>query len=581
MPTDLLLALPIGLLGGALLFAAFARPERRRLAVASLAAVLALVAAQQGSHALRGYRSDLWMYLTMAARVAEGESLFERDPFWLEPPANRNHSLVWLGLGGVERATGTPALSFVPLLAVLNGLLLTVAAWRLAAAAFCDRRLRVLAVALFWAGFHQEWGALPLNRSAGFGCALLATALALDLRGGARAPLALAASIAAAFYLHLFGGVLALGGAALAILARVRGREPLPARGLALGLGVGVAVALPWLWLARPPEAALVAEHVSGPGMVEVLGLRAFHPAALRHYVSPVLLACAALALLPGVRAGLSGALRPAGRSLAWIAPLAVAAVLWTPLYHLATALFSGWMPPRSAALALLWIPGTAALAAAAGGSGPRLARPAAALLCIAVFWVGGARVVRDYRGADLYYPFTPAARDEARTLRGLLHGQKYASTAYLAYGLVPFTRGRPVAVPPGHGSHYHPFGEQARLVDRTLATDAPACWARLAAAHPDLRYLVTPAADDTVEGRLWRTEVAERGPAEVRATLEARGAAKRIRTGRHFAVDELRLEAFTGDASACAPAAVAAGPAENHPGRDRSGWGGVSEEER
>jgi len=538
---DLLVALPIGLLGSAVLVHALSRPDDRvgRGVFFALAGVLALVVAAQLGGGLRGYRSDLWMYLTMAGRIAEGEWLFDVDPYGLQPPSIRTQSLV-------------------PVAAALSIVFLTAAAWRLASVASDRRRVRWLALLCFGLGLHQEWAALALNRNVALGFVLLATARALDFRGRPRDVVALAACVAAAFYTHLFGGCLAAGGAVLASAARLVRRAPLHLPALAAAGAGALLLAAPWLLLALPPDAPLVVEHQRGPGQFDLGGLRALQPLPLYHFLSPALALAAAAALW--VRRRL--ALRAEAATLSWLAPAAVGALLFAPpLYHLLSGLFGGWMVPRLLTITFLWLPAAAALDALTREDRPRGGRALAALLAFALFWAGGARVVRDFREPALYAPFTAEARAEARGLREMLQRQHYLSSAYLAYGLAPFTLGHPLAVPPGHGSQYHPFGERSRDVHATFAASAPACWARLFARYPGQRYLVTPAPGATSERAVWRAEVPDRSPEEVRRSLEEVGAARRVFEGAHFVVDVLDPAALRADPADCtAPPSAPAG---------------------
>jgi hypothetical protein len=548
---DLLLALPIGLLGGlAAGFALFAGPDAGAARVRLLfAALLALAVTAQFSPAFTGYHADLWMYLTAAGRIADGEWLFDREPFWLEAPDAPSHSILWMGLGLLERATGVSALGGARVVGLLSAAFLCAAAHALARAAFAGPRARWCALFAFLAALAPAWSTLALNRNVALGFVVLAAWRALVFAGRGRDVAWLAVCAALAFYLHAFAGVLALAAVALATVARVRGGEPVHTAALAGALAATLVLALPALLLAWPEAGrAIESAHLRGPGQVELLGLRAFDPAALLHLLSPPVVALAVLGALPRIRAGLT----PAARRLAWLGPLAVCALLFTPLYHLVSGVFGGWMAPRLVELSFLWLPAGAALCAAGDPGAPRAARVLAALLAGAVFWMGGARVVRDFRQEDLYFAFDAAAREEARGLRDLLDHRMYVSSATLAYGLAPFTRGHPLAVPPGHASPHHPFAERRRHAHRALASSSRDCWLALAERYPDLAFLVTPAPGAGSEERLWHSEIPGRDPAAVRRALRSWDALETVHEGDHYTVDALHLDGLPGDPRRC-----------------------------
>ncbi|MEE9607791.1 MAG: hypothetical protein V3U03_08625, partial [Myxococcota bacterium] len=171
---DLLYAAPaalVGLLGGWALDRARARAPARSGAVAAAlaAAMLALALAAQFSFAFHGYVSDLWLYLTVAERVADGAQVLDREPFWLEPPGSAMRSVQWIGLGLAERAVGLPTYTGARIIGLASLAFLAAVAWWLARDAFDAPAARSLALVCFVAGLQQEWAALALNRNVAFG----------------------------------------------------------------------------------------------------------------------------------------------------------------------------------------------------------------------------------------------------------------------------------------------------------------------------------------------------------------------------------------------------------------------------
>ncbi len=552
MAVDLAIALPFGILAALVWALARRRGDGAARKAAALLAggMLLLVATDQLGARFDGYVSDLWLYLTIADRVAEGLWLFDREPFGLEPPGAPLHSIQWLAVGLLQRATGLPGYAAARILGLLAIGLLSGAAWLLARRAFATSSVRWLALILFWASLQQSWPVLALNRNLALGCVLLAIGQALDFRGSRRDEALLAASVAGAFALHVFAGVLAGAAVALAGLARAWHGEPLPLRRLAAALGMGGLLAAPWLALGWPAGGGPLAEaHLGGPGQLSLGGLRVFHPGELLHQTSPAVLLLAAFGLRRAVRGHLPAPIA----TLVWMGPVAVAVLLAPPLYHLATSVTGGWMLPRALVLALLWIPATATLASAAASHAPLRARAAAALGIGLVFWLAGARVVRDFRHPELHHPVSAEARREARSLRALLHGQRFLSTPHLAYGLTPWTGGLPLAVPPGHASPVHPVAERARESLAVLAAASPACWKAFLTRHPDVAFLVTPAAGAAVEERLWRGDLAQPSGQELRARLASWRVGEPVFEGRHFVVDALRPEALAAADGPCA----------------------------
>jgi len=555
MAADLLWALPLGLAGGLLAFRGFGARGGSLARGGAVAAMLALVLAAGFTPAFDGYRSDLWVYLTVVERVAAGDWLLHREPFWLEPPGGPHHSLNWLLLGLVTRATGVEPRLLVLGLRLVSLALLAGAAWHLAGRAFDDRRARLLAVVLFFGAIPQLWTEIGLNRTFSLAYVLFATSWALGMRGTPRAgrdAAVLAAALALAFLTHFFGGLLALGGVGLAASARALRTPwegPPPWGPLALGGVAGVALASPWIALYLGKGDLEIAEaYLLGPGQVRALGLRWLHPAQLLREISPPVWALLATGLAWGAA---RRHMAPAARTLCALGAAAVALALLTPLYHLWSERLGGWLALRLLALAFAWIPAAAALRALLAGR--RSARAAAALLLVAVYGLGAARVVRDLRKEHLYFELAPAARAEARVLRPLLRDRVYLSEADLAYGLAAPTLGHPLPVPTGRASPFHDFPARERAVRAALRENSPACWARLLARHPRVELLVLPASgeDARVERALFREGAFGREPQDVREALAEVARLDPVHRGRHYAVDRVHL-AGGADPSAC-----------------------------
>src|SRR5262249_19083962 len=152
-----------------------------------------------------GYDSDLWTYLIMVERTAEGQSMLEVDPFTLAPPPLPAVSTLWLALGYLRGSFGLPLEWITRALTAASAILLTVAAGRLA------RRVlpvghRFAAVVLFWLSL-ESWADIGLGRT-------LALAFVLYSTEAALAPeprrFAIGGALGAAFHIHLFGGVLGI-----------------------------------------------------------------------------------------------------------------------------------------------------------------------------------------------------------------------------------------------------------------------------------------------------------------------------------------------------------------------------------
>lgn len=541
MGLDLLWALPIGVIGGWSIGAVFGSRRRARRPAARLLAlfpILALVAAAGHSHAFDGYRSDLWVYLTVAERVADGQWLLGREPYRLVEPGGPHHSLNWLLVGLLMRGTGIDGHTWVLALRGVALVLLSLGAWRLAGRASDDPAVRGLAVACFWCATPQLWTEIGLNRSFSGIYLLFATASAFRFAGRARGGAALAALVALAFWTHFFGGLLTLGGVGLAWLGRRLEGDAPPTRRLALAIGAGLALASPWIALYLAKAGAPIAEsYLWGPGQQRLLGLRWLDPLRLLREISPPLWLLAGVGLLgPAARR-----LRPPVRSACRIGAAVVLLVLLTPLYHLWSERLGGWLALRLLALAFLWLPAAAALAALLEARGARWRVAVGTALAMVLVGLGAARVVRDFRQRDIYAAFTPAARAEARALRPLLAGRSYLSLPTLAYALAPHTLGHPVAVPPGRASPFHDFDARDRRVRSALRVNTEACWSALLAAYPGITYLVTPAAEARDENALWRADVPEHAASAVRETLGRVVRLEPVHRGAHYAVDRVR----------------------------------------
>ncbi len=552
MLTDLLLALPLGLAGG--LAAAWGARGRNGAAAArwALLALLAgLLAASVFSAAFDGYGSDLWVYLASARRVGQGEWLLDREPYWFEPPAMPQHSALWIVAGLAGRFTGIPVHALARALAFGSACFLAWSgAWLYAR---CRGGPQGKWLALFCLGLAlaSSWAQIELARSLVLGFVFLSAGLALDFQGGARQVAALAAALAGAFYLHLFGGVLAALAVLISLSARLSQGEKLPWPALSLTAAAAALLAAPPLWFALStlgyPKAA---EHLSMPGELHGLGLTWPSPAELLRVVSPPVLAAG----LWGICGGTSS-LCPRGRAFARAGALGALLLLATPLYPLVRSAAGAWVVPRFAFLAFSWIAAAGWAEAALGEKTRSFERALAAAFCFAALWLGGARVVRDYRHPQMYGPFAAAAQDEAASLEGILSGKMYLSVPPLALGIAAPTRGLPLSPPPGEASPIHPFGERARDAVEALSRNTPACWAHLAGKYPRLEYVVTPAPGAEVENRLWSASGGA-PPGAVRERLLDLGAAEPVHSGAFFVVDRLSLEALraAGGDSPCGP---------------------------
>lgn len=484
--------------------------------------------------AFDGYDTDLWTYLLIVERVADGQDVLHHDHFLLEPPGSPHVSLVWLGLGVLRRATGVSALVLVHLLGAASVALLSYSAWRLAARLLGDA-YRWPAVVLFWLSLPETWGAVALGRYLSLAFVLLAAEASLDVRG--RYPIGRAAlGIALAFSTHLFGGVLAVEAVVLVWIAQ-RGSPDAPRVSRLLAtLGGGLVLALPCLaYSLATLGLRRGAAHLWRPEQVEVGSFRMLSLARLPDLVPAAVLALAVVGLLAP-----SGPAFALARRLAAIGTAAAAVVLFTPVYQLGVSVLGGWMMARAAFLAFPW------LAAAVGIAWLVSAGPAAAFrraVAVVLAGLAGTQAVAREAGewTDRRFEFRPEAQAEARALRDRLHGQLYLSLDMIGYATATPTLGRPLAVPPGQASPFGDFARRRRRAHRALATNSPGCWSALFELYPDLGYLLTPGPDARIERALWHARLGGIEPEAVRETLGGMGALTPVATGRYFVLDALR----------------------------------------
>jgi hypothetical protein len=290
--------------------------------------------------------------------------------------------------------------------------------------------------------------------------------------------------------------------------------------------------------------------YVHGPGDVRWLGVLWLNPWELVRQSSAVMIALAVAGAWPGARATLNPTLR---RALAMVT-VALMLLFFTPLYQVGVHFVGGWMMPRLAFLGFWWLPATATLIALTEPK-PRVARAsvmAMAGLALLLFWQGGARVIRDYQHPEVYRPVTAEARADAEGLRGLLKDQLFLSSPHLSYVLAAYSLGRPLAVPPGHASPFHPFEQRERDGMTALTRNNANCWAALFSRYPDVKYLITPFPSDTVEADLWHSELPARPPHAVRTELLRLHVLAPVRTTRLFRVDAIAASTAIGNAASC-----------------------------
>jgi hypothetical protein len=537
---SLLVGLVIGLdLAGALSGAPRAARFLRGAAALLLIGIVVGIAYRP---AFDGYDTDLWTYLLIVERVADGQDVLHLDHFLLKPPASPHVSLVWLALGLVRRSTGLEALLLVRVLGLVTAAFLSWAAWRLAGR-LLPASLRWPALVLFWLSLPETWGAVALGRYLALGFVMLLAEALLRPRFATTGPSASrvvpALWIALAFYTHLFGGALALAAVFLAWIVRQGDPEAPRLRQLATIVGLGLLLAAPCLvyalqtlGLRRSPA------HLWRPDQLEVAGLRILSPASLPGLVPWGVL----VLLLVGLLARAPDALVRARRLSRAGSTLALA-LLFTPLYHAGASVLGGWMMARVAFLAFPWVGAALGLEwLRAGGTAPWLRRAAAAGLSILAATQAVTREAAEW--TDRRYEFRPEAQAEARGLRDRLHGRVYLSLDMIGYATATPTLGLPLAVPPGQASPFGDFPQRLRRAHRALAANTPECWSALLELYPDLDYLLTPGPDAGVERDLWRQRLGETTPEAVRETLRGMGALEPVEAGRYFVLDALRRPA-------------------------------------
>jgi hypothetical protein len=548
MIADLFRAVWIALAGGALVFYASrggGRSPRRWILPLSLTAVLVL--ASPFGPGLLCYSSDLWMYVTLAERVAIGDWVLDREPLWMEPPADPHQGLEWILIGRLHHWTGLSSLALTELAGVLVFVVLSIAVWRLAREAFQSRQARWIAMLSFWMMAPNMWASLPLSRTLAVAFVVETVRSVVTYRGTSKDIIGLATIVALAFYNQLFGGLLAVLAAGAAAAARAA-HETVHGRALLMSGAVALLLASPVVAYAASHSGGHMADaYLHGPGDVRWMGFLWLNPAVLVRQSSAVVLGLAVAGVWPGARAKLN----PVLRTFCGLANILVVLVLFTPLYQVGARLIGGWMMPRLAFLGFWWMPAAASLATLLESRQRWISTTGAALAAL-LFWHGGARVIRDYRHPEVYRPVTASARRDALGLRDVLKDRLYVSSPHLAYFLAAYTLGRPLVVPPGHASPFHPFEQRQRDGLAALSRNTGDCWAALFARYPSVAYLVTPAKADSIEADVWRSDIPEQSPDRVRGELlRLRVLTPVVATGL-FNVDELIPSTTVGNPASC-----------------------------
>ena len=497
-------------------------------------AVLVGALVAQWSPAFSSYDSDLWAYVLIVERVADGQDLLRDEPFRLEPPPSPQVSLAWLGLGHLRRWSALPSMALVRGLGLVSILLLCAGAWVLAGRLFGAGGVRAVALLLFWVSLPETWSAVVLGRYVSVAFVALAAAAAVDLGPSRRAAVRAGLFIALAFYAHLFGGVLAAGAVLVVLVARWRCGDPPGWRQPTLAAAFGALFAAPCLAFAlRTAGLARTSAHTWRPEQIEALGLVWMRPGQILNLVP---LGILALALV-----GLAAPCRPERRLAREICrggTLLTVLVLLTPLYHATVELFGAWMAGRVAILAFPWLSASLAIEWLRGDGRSSLRRAAEIAVLVVIASETAVRAARDW--TDQPYELTAAARAEAMTLRGTLRGRTFAAPDLMGYGLAAPTLGRPLAVPPGHASPFGDFRRRQRRVHRALSANTPECWAAIFALYPDADFLLTPAAGAVVERRIWQERFPEVRPEEVRDRLRSLGVLAPVHAGPLFVLDAL-----------------------------------------
>jgi hypothetical protein len=496
------------------------------------AAVLLGALLAQWSPVFSSYDSDLWTYVLVVERVADGRDLLHDEPFHLEPPPSPQVTLPWLALGLLRRAWALPTLALVRGLGLVSIALLCAGAFTLAGRLLGAGTLRVIALLLFWVSLPETWSAVALGRYLSVGFVALAAAAGVDLGKSRFSALRTGLFVACAFYAHLFGGALAAGAVGLVLLARWRCDDAPGWRPPALAAAVAALVAAPCLLYALGTAGlARTSAHTWRPEQFEALGFVWMRPGQILDLlpVGPLILALVGLVVPCRHEWRLA-------RTLCRFGSLAAALVLLTPLYQVAVEVFGAWMVGRVTVIAFPWLSAALALDWLRGDGRSRMRRAVeiAVLLVVALECAG--RATGDW--ADQPYALSAAAWAEATSLRETLRGRTFLAPDLMGYGLAAPTLGRPLAVPPGHASPFGDFRRQQRRVHRALAANTAECWTALLTLYPDAAFLLTPAPGAEVERRIWRERFPTATPEAVRDRLRELGVLAPVREGPLFVVD-------------------------------------------
>jgi hypothetical protein len=514
---------------------ASATPTGAGLLVSALtAAVLVGVTLAQWSPAFSSYDSDLWTYVLIVERVADGQDVLRDEPFRLEPPPSPHVSVPWLVLGHVRRWSSLPSLTLVRGLALGSIVLLCAGAWTLAGRLFGASPLRAISLLLFWVSLPETWSAVVLGRYASVGFVALAAAAAFDL-GPSRGAVARAGLfVALAFYTHLFGGVLAAVAVLVVVVARWRCGDAPGWRSPLLAGTIGALLAAPCLSYALSTAGlARTSAHTWRPEQIEALGFLWMRPSQILDLLPLGALVLAFAGLVAPCRQE-----RRLARELCRVGTLLTLLVLLTPLYQATVEAFGAWMVSRVLVLAFPWLSAALGLEWLRGEGSSRTRRAAVAALMVTISLESASRAAGDWTRED--YPLTAAARAEAAGLRGTLRGRSFLAPDLLGYGLAAHTLGRPLAVPPGHASPFGDFRRQQRRVHRAFSANTPECWEALFAIYPDAGFLLTPADGAVVERRIWRERFPEVTPEAVRDQLRSLGVLVPAHEGAVWVLDVL-----------------------------------------
>jgi hypothetical protein len=512
-------------------------PVVARLLVSFLAGSVVLGAlVAQWSPAFSSYDSDLWAYLLIVERVADGQDLLRDEPFRLEPPPSPQVSVPWLALGHLRRWSALSPLTLARGLALVSLALLCVSACTLAGRLLGKGFPQVLALLLFWVSLPETWSAVVLGRYLSVAFVALAATAALDLDKSRWAPVNAALFIALAFYAHLFGGVLAASAVLIVLLARWRCGEAPGFWPSALVVALSMLFAAPCLAFAlRTAGLARTSAHTWRPEQIEALGLVWMRPGQILDLL-PLGALCLALVGLVVPCAPE----RRLAREVCRMGTILTALVWLSPLYQVVSELFGAWMVGRLAILVFPWLAATLAIEWLQGPDPSRLRRTAAMTVVVAITGEGAGRAARDWSAEAYAYTFAAAARDEATALRGTLRGRSFLAPDLMGYGLAAPTLGRPLAVPPGHASPFGDFRRQQRRVHRAFSANTDECWTALFALYPDTDFLLTPVAGAAVERRIWGERFPGVEPEAVRHRLQSLAVLTPVFEGTTFVLDAL-----------------------------------------